>query len=61
MARAYCLMREKLATMKQCKKLKKEHRKYQVKTLSPVEEAYLDTIKTAQKKVKKAKGESQDE
>ncbi len=39
-------------------KAEKEYRKYQVKTLSPVEEAYLDTIKTVQKQVeKKTKGE----
>ena len=38
-------------------KAEKEYRKYQVKTLSPVEEAYLDTIKTVQKLVeKKTKG-----
>jgi hypothetical protein len=38
-------------------KAEKEYRKYQVKTLSPVEEAYLDTIKTLQKQVeKKTKG-----
>ncbi|GHT31206.1 toxin Fic [Bacteroidia bacterium] len=28
-----------------------EYRKYQVKTLSPVEQAYLETIKTVQKKI----------
>ena len=33
----------------------KEYRKYQVKTLSPVEKAYLETIKTLEKKVKKIK------
>lgn len=39
-------------------KAEKEYRKYQVKTISPVEEAYLDTIKTVQKQVeKKTKGE----
>ncbi len=38
-------------------KAEKEYRKYQVKTLSPVEEAYLETIKTLQKQVeKKTKG-----
>ncbi|MDR0872122.1 MAG: virulence RhuM family protein [Prevotellaceae bacterium] len=30
-----------------------EYRKYQVKTLSPVERAYLETIKTVQKKISK--------
>ena len=38
-------------------KAEKEYRKYQIKTLSPVEEAYLETIKTLQKQVeKKTKG-----
>ena len=32
-------------------KAKKEYRKYQAKTLSPVEKAYLDTVKNLQKKV----------
>jgi len=36
-----------------------EYRRYQVKTLSPVEKAYLDSIKTVQKKIeKKAKDEN---
>lgn len=34
-------------------KAEKEYQKYQVKTLSPVEKAYLDTLKTVQKKVEK--------
>lgn len=43
-------------------KAEKEYRKYQVKTLSPVEKAYLDTIKTVQEKVeKKAKDEKHHE
>lgn len=43
-------------------KAEKEYRKYQVKTLSPVEKAYLDTIKTVQKKVeKKTKDENHHE
>ena len=33
-------------------KVKTEYKKYQVKTLSPVEKAYLDTIKNINKKVK---------
>ncbi|MBW2573374.1 MAG: virulence RhuM family protein, partial [Deltaproteobacteria bacterium] len=38
-------------------KAEKEYRKYQVKTLSPVEEAYMETIKTLQKQLeKKTKG-----
>jgi len=32
-----------------------EYRKYQVKTLSPVEKAYLETIKGVQKKIKSKK------
>jgi hypothetical protein len=40
-------------------KAENEYRQYQVKTLSPVEEAYLDSIKTVQKKIeKKAKDEN---
>lgn len=43
---------------KALEKAEKEYLKYQVKTLSPVEKAYLETIKTVQKKVeKKAKDE----
>lgn len=34
------------------KKAEKEYRKYQVKTLSPVEQAYLDTIKKLEKEAK---------
>ena len=33
-------------------KAKTEYKKYQVKTLSPVEEAYLKTIKEINKKIK---------
>jgi len=32
-----------------------EYRKYQVKTLSPVEQAYLETIKSTEKKIGKSK------
>lgn len=40
-------------------KAENEYRQYQVKTLSPVEKAYLDSIKTVQKKIeKKAKDEN---
>ena len=38
-------------------KAEKEYRKYQVKTLSPVEQAYLDTIKQLEKEVKQNGGE----
>jgi len=34
-----------------------EYRKYQVKTLSPVEQAYLETIKNTEKKIGKTKRE----
>ena len=36
-------------------KAKTEYKKYQVKTLSPVEEAYLKTIKEINKKIDKKK------
>ena len=36
----------------------KEYRKYQVKTVSPVEQAYLDTIKQLEKKAKKKGGKT---
>lgn len=36
------------------KKAEQEYKKYQVKTLSPVETAYLENIKALQKKVEKA-------
>jgi len=36
-------------------KVKTEYKKYQVKTISPVEQAYLDTIKGLEKKAKKGK------
>jgi hypothetical protein len=35
------------------KKATQEYRKYQARTLSPVEQAYLDNIKTVQKRVEK--------
>jgi len=38
---------------KAVEKAEKEYRKYQAKTLSPVEKEYLDTVKTLQKKVEK--------
>ncbi|MFH1652739.1 MAG: virulence RhuM family protein [Pseudomonadota bacterium] len=38
---------------KAVEKAKEEYKKYQAKTLSEVEQAYLDTIKTVQKKVEK--------
>ena len=41
----------KISHNKAVAKAEQEYRKYQVKTLSPVEKAYLDTIKTVQKQV----------
>ena len=41
----------KISHDKAIEKAEKEYRKYQVKTLSPVEESYLDTLKAAQKHV----------
>lgn len=38
---------------KALEKAKKEYRKYQEKTISPVEEAYIDTIKNLEKEAKK--------
>ncbi|HMV43904.1 MAG TPA: virulence RhuM family protein [Leptospiraceae bacterium] len=38
---------------KAIEKAESEYKKYQVKTISPVEEAYLDTIKNMQKKIEK--------
>ena len=38
-------------------KAAKEYRKYQVKTLSPVEQAYLDTVKQLEKAAKKNGGD----
>ncbi len=35
------------------KKATEEYRKYQAKTLSPVEEAYLESMKVLEKKVEK--------
>ena len=50
----------KISHNKAVEKAEKEYSKYEVKTLSPVEEAYLDTIKTVQKQVeKKAKDKKQ--
>ncbi len=41
----------KISHEKAVEKVEKEYRKYQAKTLSPVEESYLETIKMMQKKV----------
>jgi len=49
----------KISHDKAMQKAEKEYRQYQVKTLSPVEKAYLDTIRTVPKKAeKKAKDEN---
>ena len=37
-----------------------EYRKFQVKTLSPVEQAYLESIKLIEKKTKGQKGQKDD-
>jgi hypothetical protein len=42
----------KISHEKALKKAEKEYKKYQVKTLSPVEKDYLETIKNVQKKFK---------
>lgn len=44
----------KISREQALEKAKEEYRKYQVKTLSPVEEAYLDTVKTIEKTAKQA-------
>jgi hypothetical protein len=41
-------------------KAKAEYKKYQVKTISPVEQAYLDTIKSLEKEAKKGKDKEDD-
>ncbi len=43
----------KMSHKKAMDKVDVEYKKYQVKTITPVEKAYLDTLKTAQKKVSK--------
>ncbi len=43
----------KVSHEKAALKAEQEYRKYQVKTLSPVEKSYLDTIKAVQRKVEK--------
>lgn len=45
----------KISHKQAMEKAEAEYRKYQVQTLSPVEEAYLDTIKTLEKEAKKKK------
>lgn len=40
-------------------KAKAEYRKYQVKTISPVEQAYLDAIKVLQKRINKKERENE--
>ena len=43
----------KISHDKAVEKAEKEYRKYQVKTITPVEQAYLNTIKTVQQQVEK--------
>jgi hypothetical protein len=45
----------KISHKQAMEKAEAEYRKYQVQTFSPVEEAYLDTIKTLEKETKKKK------
>lgn len=45
----------KISHKQAMEKAEAEYRKYQVQTLSPVEKAYLDTIKTLEKETKKKK------
>lgn len=46
---------EKISHEQALEKAKTEYRKYQLKTLSPVEKAYLDTITAINKKVENKK------
>ena len=49
---------EKISHQQAVNKAKAEYKKYQVKTISPVEKDYLDRIKSIQEKVdKKGDGE----
>lgn len=45
----------KVSHQQALKKAEAEYRKYQVQTLSPVEEAYIEVIKEIEKKAKKSK------
>jgi hypothetical protein len=45
----------KISHKKAMEKAEKEYKKYQVKTLSPVEKDYLEVIKNVEKKVDKNK------
>lgn len=45
----------KISNKQALEKAVKEYRKYQAKTLSPVEEAYLESIKVLEKKIEKTK------
>lgn len=45
----------KVSNKQALEKAVKEYRKYQAKTLSPVEEAYLESIKVLEKKIEKTK------
>ena len=59
MVKAYFADAGKVSHKQATEKAGKEYLQYQVKTLSPVEKAYLDTIKGVQKKIeKKAKDEN---
>ena len=47
----------KVSHQQAMEKAQTEYRKYQAQTLSPVEEAYLETVKSLEKTVKKKSGE----
>ncbi len=48
----------KVSHTKAMEKAKAEYRKYQAKTLSPVEEAYLESVRSVEKTVKRKARES---
>jgi len=50
---------EHISHQQAMEKAKTEHKKYQLKTISPVEQVYLDTIKSLEKKAKKKGGEDE--
>ena len=47
----------KVSHVQAMKKAEEEYRKYDERTLSPVEQAYLETLRTAQKKLPSKKME----
>ena len=51
----------KISHEKAAEKAEKEYIKYQVKTLSPVEKSYLETIRQIQEKVEKITGKNKNQ